>query len=215
MVQLHTANAQHMFAPRHAVPLRSQGLRFTHRHPTILPSRHLSAPCLAFDTIRCRVPCARFLWQNQLESLPADLGLLVNLELLYLHQNRLTRLPAELGQLVNLRRLALGGNRLASLPAELGQLVRLEHLILSQNCLSSLPAELTRLTRLQKLNLDYNPMSELPAAVEALRAAGTDVTWGAAQSDSSGSSDDGGDDDDDSWRRASWISPPGRADSEL
>ena len=60
--------------------------------------------------------------RNQISSLPAGLGQLVNLQWLYLERNQLMNLPAELGKLTKLRQLIVNENQLGSLPAEIGQL---------------------------------------------------------------------------------------------
>jgi leucine-rich repeat protein SHOC2 len=59
-----------------------------------------------------------FLNDNQLTSLPAELGTLTALRVLNLNENQLTSLPAELGTLTALTMLLLCGNQLTSLPAE-------------------------------------------------------------------------------------------------
>ena len=65
-----------------------------------------------------------YLDQNQLTSVPAEIGQLTALETLYLHENELTSAPAELGQLTSLRELNLGWNNLTSVPAAMRKLTR-------------------------------------------------------------------------------------------
>ena len=89
---------------------------------------------------------------------------------MYLSDNQLTSVPAEIGQLTSLsgwtsaqsaderaggdraahvaEELCLSGNQLTSLPAEIGQLTSLEELCLSGNQLTSVPAEIGQLTSL-------------------------------------------------------------------
>ncbi|MBD2768430.1 hypothetical protein IC235_11065, partial [Hymenobacter sp. BT664] len=129
--------------------------------------------------------------------LPASLGLLRGLQVLYLPGNRLSGpLPASLGSLPNLRQLqlwqnqftgpvplawaqldslrvlGLSSNRLSGpVPAELGRLVRLEHLNLSDNLLTGpLPPQLGQLWRLRELDLYANRLSgPIPPALGQLR----------------------------------------------
>ncbi len=99
---------------------------------------------------------------NQLSALPAEIGLINQLEELQIVDNRLTSLPREFGQLVNLQRLDLHSNQLSSLPREFGQLVNLQRLDLHSNQLSSLPREFGQLVNLQMLYLHSNQLSSLP-----------------------------------------------------
>ena len=65
--------------------------------------------------------------------------------MLDLRDNELTSLPAEIGQLTSLVGLWLGDNQLTSLPAEIGQLTSLEMLYLQNNKQTSVPAEIGQL----------------------------------------------------------------------
>ena len=51
---------------------------------------------------------------NQLTSLPAEIGLLTNLRVLYCSSNELASLPAEIGSLTNLQNLYCNNNQLTS-----------------------------------------------------------------------------------------------------
>ncbi|TFI50791.1 TIR domain-containing protein [Mastigocladus laminosus UU774] len=105
---------------------------------------------------------------NRLASLPEEIGQLVNLQTLDLYRNQLSSLPEEIGQLVNLQTLDLYNNRLSSLPSEFGQLSKLQTLDLSSNQLSSLPREFGQLVNLQTLNLYNNRLTSLPGEIEQL-----------------------------------------------
>ena len=105
---------------------------------------------------------------NQLTGeIPAELGNLTKLELLWLAINQLTgEIPAELGDLTNLRRLHLSINQLTGeIPAELGYLANLKVLDLYNNQLTGeIPAELGSLTNLKGLWLASNQLTgEIPA----------------------------------------------------
>jgi len=53
-----------------------------------------------------------YLDNNQLTSLPTEIGNLVNLKCLYLYNNKLTSLPTEIGNLEKLERLGLRNNHI-------------------------------------------------------------------------------------------------------
>ena len=102
---------------------------------------------------------------NELASLPAEIGSLTNLQNLYCNNNQLTSLPSEIGLLTNLQELHYYNNQLTSLPAEIGLLTNLQELVCSINQLTSLPAEIGLLTNLQKLNCRINQLTSLPAEI--------------------------------------------------
>lgn len=71
-------------------------------------------------------PAARSLHINELQSIPPELGNLVQLEALSLHSNHLTEFPPQLSTLTGLVRLSLYQNKLRSLPPEVGALTALQ-----------------------------------------------------------------------------------------
>ncbi len=99
---------------------------------------------------------------NQLSSLPPEIGQLTNLQRLVLWSSQLTTLPPDIGQLANLRELDLWGNQLTVLPPEIGQLANLRKLDISQNRFSALPSGFGQLINLQKLDMRGNRFSALP-----------------------------------------------------
>jgi leucine-rich repeat protein SHOC2 len=58
--------------------------------------------------------------ENQLTSVPEELGALTSLHFLSLSGNQLTSVPLALGRLTALRTLMLSGNQLTSVPLEWG-----------------------------------------------------------------------------------------------
>ena len=100
-------------------------------------------------------------------TIPAELGDLANLQLLYLWGNELTgEIPPELGDLTSLLYLYLNENMLSGeIPPELGDLTSLQQLSLSQNTLNgTIPTQLGQLTNLTALSLGNNQLSgEIPA----------------------------------------------------
>jgi len=106
--------------------------------------------------------------QNNLQgTIPAEIGNLKRLEMLWLGLNGLTgQIPSQLGSLTLLKDLRLEGNKLSGeLPNELSELENLEILYLGRNSLTgTLPSWLANLSSLGVLSLAVNQLSgEIPA----------------------------------------------------
>ena len=89
-------------------------------------------------------------------------------EVLDLTNNQLTSLPKEIGKMRSLRELRLSKNQLVALPPEIGYLESLKHLDLEDNHLYSLPDEIRELCELGNLNalfLHGNPRLGLPPEI--------------------------------------------------
>ena len=96
---------------------------------------------------------------------------------LILTDNEVETLPAEIGQCSLLQKLMLAGNRLSALPEAMAACTRLELLRLSANRLTALPEWLVGLPRLSWLAYAGNPFG---ASLEAAAAAETtiaDIHW--------------------------------------
>jgi hypothetical protein len=78
---------------------------------------------------------------------------------LILTDNELTSLPAEIGHSTHMQKLMLAGNQLRSLPAELAHCTRLELLRISANQLTELPLWLLHMPRLTWLAFAGNPFT--------------------------------------------------------
>jgi len=100
--------------------------------------------------------------RNRLRNIPVEIGKLLNMKKLYLFSNLLIRVPKELGQLTNLTELWLHGNQLTSIPKELEQLRNLKVLRLQGNNLTSVPKELGQLIKLTRLSLSGNQLTSVP-----------------------------------------------------
>ncbi|TYZ67841.1 hypothetical protein PybrP1_004921 [[Pythium] brassicae (nom. inval.)] len=102
-----------------------------------------------------------YLNENQLERLPDEIGLLVNLKELDVPGNRLVTLPASLSHLSKLEILHAEGNQLAKLPKGLGGLESLRKVYLQNNQLTKLHASLGRCAKLEILNAEDNRLSKV------------------------------------------------------
>ncbi|MCV6638803.1 leucine-rich repeat domain-containing protein, partial [Candidatus Albibeggiatoa sp. nov. NOAA] len=104
-----------------------------------------------------------YLQGNQLTgTIPSKLAQLGSLKHFYLYQNQLTgAIPSELGQLTNLQQIIFSNNRLTdTIPSELGQLANLELLLLANNQFTgTIPSELGQLTNLKHLYLSSNQLT--------------------------------------------------------
>ena len=98
---------------------------------------------------------------NQLTSLPKEIGNLTQLKGLYSCNNQLTSIPEEIGNLTQLKELHLYNNQITSIPKEIGNLTQLQELYLFDNNLTSIPKEIGDLTQLQDLNLENNQLTSL------------------------------------------------------
>ncbi|NXG02522.1 LRSM1 ligase, partial [Sakesphorus luctuosus] len=102
------------------------------------------------------------LHDNQLRSLPADIGQLTALQVLNLERNLLKSLPQSIGDLAQLQLLNVKGNQLQALPGSVRGLRHLRALDISENALRELPLELAHLSALQTLTLDASSMTYPP-----------------------------------------------------
>lgn len=100
---------------------------------------------------------------NRIEHLPAA-ALPARLRWLILTDNQLGSLPAELGACSQLQKLMLAGNRLQALPDSLTDLHRLELLRIAANRLDALPGWLAALPALAWLAFAGNPFSDASEA---------------------------------------------------
>jgi len=113
---------------------------------------------------------------NKITTLPAA-ALPPQLRWLILTDNELASLPPEIGRCAQLQKLMLAGNRLRHLPAELAQCTRLELLRIAANQLTELPAWLLAMPRLSWLAYAGNPFcAEAEAAVVARHPIGS-IPW--------------------------------------
>ncbi len=105
------------------------------------------------------------LTSNNLSELPAEIGLLTDLQRLDLKYNNIPGLPAEIGLMIGLRELYLNNIQLTSLPAEIGLLTDLVWINVTDNLnLTELPAEISLITGLKYLVLNHVGLTDVPAS---------------------------------------------------
>lgn len=98
---------------------------------------------------------------NNIRTLPSQMGKMTNLQVLKLDHNSLDgSLIAEV-RMMPLTTLDVSNNNMTGMPAEIGQLNKLETLNYSYNKITGLPNELANLkNNLKTFNLTGNPLSQ-------------------------------------------------------
>jgi len=113
-----------------------------------------------------------FMFNNLEGSIPPEIGMLNNLEFLWLSGSGVSgSIPPEIGLLNNLTTLVLDYNKLSGfIPPEIGNLTNLVELHLSENMLSGeIPTEIGNLYKLKYLTLYKNQLTgEIPATIGKL-----------------------------------------------
>lgn len=137
---------------------------------TEFPAALCDCPSLTTLNISCN---------RLLQRIPADIGRLVRLEVLWCNNCDLAELPAELARCQRLDTLGARGNRLRRLPEELCQLPALRWLTLENNRLEALPAGLADANgggsggggwpALRHLNVRNNCLTAVPPGLGAMR----------------------------------------------
>ncbi len=105
---------------------------------------------------------------NEITSLPSEIGQLTNLEQLNLDHNRLTVFPEGISNLTNLIELTMSENELASIAIDIKNLKNLKTLYLTDNKIHHLPSQIGELASLEFLALMNNLIPELPSEVGSL-----------------------------------------------
>ncbi|KAM3821018.1 leucine-rich repeat and death domain-containing protein 1 [Vipera latastei] len=104
---------------------------------------------------------------NEIKTLPKEIGLLKNLEILSMEGNQLTSLPPEICLLKKLRTLNLSYNQISSFPQNFSELSRLRCLLLSHNNIEKINFALEKLERLEMLELSGNNVT-LPDSISTM-----------------------------------------------
>ena len=99
---------------------------------------------------------------NQLASLPPEIGSLVSLKTLTMDRNKLTSLPSEFARMTKLETLSIQNNKLSSFPGGLSTLAHLKTVTLTGNELVDFPVGLVDCPQLQLLDLSGNKITVMP-----------------------------------------------------
>lgn len=102
---------------------------------------------------------------QQIVTLPENIGDLNELGLLYLEKHQLTTLPNSFTELESLFNLAISQNYIHSLPENFGNLNNLYFLDLGYNLITELPQSICSLDQLQYLWLFNNDLISIPACI--------------------------------------------------
>ncbi len=97
---------------------------------------------------------------NQLITLPENIGNLSNLRELRLYKNQLSSLPDSISHLTNLVSLSLSFNKFKLFPDIIASLINLKELKLNNNQIDILPESLLCLKNLVSIDLSSNPISD-------------------------------------------------------
>lgn len=98
---------------------------------------------------------------QEITSLPENIGDLQNIKYLYLSNNNLENLPDSIGNCDSLIRLSLQNNKLRVLPESIGRLQNLVSLHLDHNNLESLPSSIVDCKSLELLTITENKFNRL------------------------------------------------------
>jgi Leucine-rich repeat (LRR) protein len=92
----------------------------------------------------------------KIKVLPAEIGKLINLEVLSLNDQVIEKIPVEIGNLAQLHTLNIRDNLLSKIPDEIGNLKQLKYLDLKANEIKNLPATIGNCEKLTYLNMSFN-----------------------------------------------------------
>ncbi|XP_029474380.1 volume-regulated anion channel subunit LRRC8B [Rhinatrema bivittatum] len=108
------------------------------------------------------------LWYNIIVYIPLQIGVLTNLEQLYLNYNNIETVPVQLFLCTKLHYLDLSCNNLTFLPNEIQYLNNLQHFAVTKNNIKMLPDGLFQCKKLQCLLLGNNSLTSLSPHVGEL-----------------------------------------------
>lgn len=116
------------------------------------------------DDICFRIHALNFLEVSKtcLNVLSVKIKELENLTHLMLYDNQLDKLPKEIGLLRKLKTLDISNNQLTELPEEMSNLSELQSINLIKNKVSELPKDLSKWSKLIVIKFSHNTFKEFP-----------------------------------------------------
>lgn len=108
------------------------------------------------------------LTKQKLTSIPKEVFLLKNLEILNVGRNKLTKLPIDLNKLEFLRILIAERNKIATFPIAVCSMKNLEQLIINRNVISTIPTCIQYAQNLIYLDLWSNTIETVPDEISKL-----------------------------------------------
>jgi len=108
--------------------------------------------------------------KQKLDSIPAEVFSLPNLQELDVSKNKISALPDNIGELQRLQILNISGNNIEQLPHSIGDLKELKKLFANKNKLASLPARIGDLSNLRMMDLWSNEISYFPEDLSKLKS---------------------------------------------
>jgi leucine-rich repeat protein SHOC2 len=103
--------------------------------------------------------------ENNIRTLPENIGNCKSLERLVLTSNHIEMLPTDIGNLKGVKQFYVGENNIYSVPPHIGMMDSLIELYINDNLeLHKLPMELSYCKSLQILSIEGCPLSDIPQA---------------------------------------------------
>jgi Leucine-rich repeat (LRR) protein len=109
------------------------------------------------------------LTHQYLESVPDEIGTLVNLKVLVLDQNEIPELTEAIFKCEELESLSVQYNKIKSIPADIKKTDRLRSLNVAGNAITELPPEVSELRLLETLNIADNAITSLPDDIDKFK----------------------------------------------
>jgi hypothetical protein len=136
------------------------------KHLTLIDNNLNSVPAQIGDLTNLRYIKIS---DTQIDSISKVIGKLKSIYALDLSNNKIRYLTNELDGLSKLKYLNLSNNKLVELPPNIWKLKELKVLDLSNNELGSIPTDIGNLTKLEYLNLANTKLEELPSSLWKLK----------------------------------------------